>query len=91
MYLNLLFKSIKADAGNMGGERIKAIVRRFVQVLVSGGSGATEFIAGGLFLLGEVRLITEWYLQLTYAVLLAIQQHSWSAEHAQRCNSRRCK
>lgn len=51
MYLNLLFKSIKAD---VDGERVKAIVRRFVQVLVSGGSGATEFIAGGLFLLGEV-------------------------------------
>ncbi|KAJ7118810.1 CBF/Mak21 family-domain-containing protein [Mycena epipterygia] len=51
MYLNLLFKSIKADAD---GERVKAIVRRFVQVLVSGGSGATEFIAGGLFLLGEL-------------------------------------
>ncbi|KAJ7491216.1 CBF/Mak21 family-domain-containing protein [Mycena latifolia] len=54
MYLNLLFKSIKADAGNADGERVKAIVRRFVQVLVSGGSGATEFIAGGLFLLGEL-------------------------------------
>ncbi|KAJ6606393.1 CBF/Mak21 family-domain-containing protein [Mycena vulgaris] len=54
MYLNLLFKSIKADAGNTDGERVKAIVRRFVQVLVSGGSGATEFIAGGLFLLGEL-------------------------------------
>ncbi|KAJ7460928.1 CBF/Mak21 family-domain-containing protein [Mycena galericulata] len=54
MYLNLLFKSVKADAGNADGERVKAIVRRFVQVLVSGGSGATEFIAGGLFLLGEL-------------------------------------
>ncbi|KAJ6488466.1 CBF/Mak21 family-domain-containing protein [Mycena vitilis] len=52
MYLNLLFKSLKADADNV--ERVKAILRRFVQVLVSGGSGATEFIAGGLFLLGEL-------------------------------------
>ncbi|KAJ7261265.1 CBF/Mak21 family-domain-containing protein [Mycena haematopus] len=52
MYLNLLFKSLKADVGNT--ERVKAIVRRFVQVLVSGGSGATEFIAGGLYLLGEL-------------------------------------
>ncbi|KAF8191466.1 CBF/Mak21 family-domain-containing protein [Mycena galopus ATCC 62051] len=51
MYLNLLFKSLKADTNP---ERVKAIVRRFVQVLVSGGSGATEFIAGGLFLLGEL-------------------------------------
>lgn len=58
MYLNLLFKSIKADAGNFEGERVKAVVRRFVQVLVSGGGGATEFIAGGLFLLGEVKSTT---------------------------------
>ncbi|KAK7027338.1 RNA-binding ribosome biosynthesis protein mak21 [Paramarasmius palmivorus] len=54
MYLNLLFKSIKADAGNLDNERIKALVRRFVQVLVSGGNGATEFVAGGLYLLGEL-------------------------------------
>ncbi|KAG6831476.1 hypothetical protein H0H92_010385 [Tricholoma furcatifolium] len=62
MYLNLLFKSIKADAGsgakngteNIKGERVKALVRRFVQVLVSGGSGATEVVAGGLYLLGEL-------------------------------------
>ncbi|KAF7353702.1 Sterol regulatory element binding protein cleavage-activating protein [Mycena venus] len=51
MYLNLLFKSLKVDPNT---ERVKAIVRRFVQVLVSGGSGATEFIAGGLYLLGEL-------------------------------------
>lgn len=54
MYLNLLFKSIKADVGNLGNERIRALIRRFVQILVSGGNGATEFVAGGLFLLGEV-------------------------------------
>ncbi|KAF9062024.1 CBF/Mak21 family-domain-containing protein [Rhodocollybia butyracea] len=54
MYLNLLFKSIKADAGMLDNERIKALVKRFVQVLVSGGNGATEFIAGGLYLLGEL-------------------------------------
>ncbi|KAL0948082.1 hypothetical protein HGRIS_010705 [Hohenbuehelia grisea] len=52
MYLNLLFKSIKADATN--AERVKALVRRFVQILVSGGNGAAEFVAGGLFLLGEL-------------------------------------
>jgi ribosome biogenesis protein MAK21 len=56
MYLNLLYKSIKADAGNLGGERMKGIIRRFVQVIVSGGCGGTEFVAGGLFLLGEVRI-----------------------------------
>ena len=54
MYLNLFFKSVKADTGNEDGERIKALIRRFIQVLVSGGGGATEFTAGGLYLLGEV-------------------------------------
>ncbi|KAK2465032.1 hypothetical protein APHAL10511_003108 [Amanita phalloides] len=52
MYLNLLFKSIKADAENM--DRVVALVRRFIQVLVSGGSGATEVVVGGLYLLGEL-------------------------------------
>ncbi|KAH7920324.1 CBF-domain-containing protein [Leucogyrophana mollusca] len=51
MYLNLLFKSLKADEDL---ERVKAFIRRFVQVLVSGGAGATEFIVGGLYLLGEL-------------------------------------
>ena len=37
-----------------GGERVKALIRRFVQVLVSDGGGATEFVAGELFLPGEV-------------------------------------
>ncbi|KAF8966791.1 CBF/Mak21 family-domain-containing protein [Flammula alnicola] len=54
MYLNLFFKSVKADVGRGDGERVKALIRRFVQVLVSGGGGATEFVAGGLFLLGEL-------------------------------------
>jgi ribosome biogenesis protein MAK21 len=54
MYLNLFFKSVKADAGNGDGNRVKAMIKRFVQLLVSGGSGATEFTAGGLYLLGEV-------------------------------------
>ncbi len=51
MYLNLFFKSVKADENH---ERVKALIRRFTQVLVSGGGGATEFVAGGLYLLGEV-------------------------------------
>jgi len=53
MYLNLLFKCIKSD-GNL--ERAKAFVRRFIQILASGGGGGTEFTAGGLHLLGEVSL-----------------------------------
>ena len=58
MYLNLFFKSVKADAGNDDGERVQALIRRFIQVLVSGGGGATEFTAGGLYLLGEVSLFS---------------------------------
>ena len=54
MYLNLFFKSVKADPENESNDRAKALIRRFTQVLVSGGSSATEFVAGGLYLLGEV-------------------------------------
>ncbi|KAK7006768.1 CCAAT-box-binding transcriptional factor [Favolaschia claudopus] len=43
MYLNLLFKSLKADTNI---DRVKAMLRRFVQVLASGASGAAEFVAG---------------------------------------------
>ncbi|KAK0466300.1 CBF/Mak21 family-domain-containing protein [Desarmillaria tabescens] len=66
MYLNLLFKSIKADVGKVEGERVKALVRRFVQVLVSGGNGATEFVAGGLFLLGELFSTTPGLKEMIY-------------------------
>ncbi|KAH8117031.1 CBF-domain-containing protein [Phellopilus nigrolimitatus] len=51
MYLNLLLKSMKMDTKK---ERVKAFVRRFVQLLVGAGNGGVEFIAGGLFLLGEL-------------------------------------
>jgi ribosome biogenesis protein MAK21 len=60
MYLNLFFKSLKSDEN---GDRVKAMVRRFVQILVCGGvggssgGGGTEFVVGGLYLLGEVRLV----------------------------------
>ncbi|KAL6303673.1 CBF/Mak21 family-domain-containing protein, partial [Sparassis latifolia] len=54
MYLNLLFKALKSDTNS---ERVKAFVRRFVQVLatgIGGSGGGPEFIAGGLYLLGEL-------------------------------------
>ncbi|TRM66607.1 CBF/Mak21 family-domain-containing protein [Schizophyllum amplum] len=51
MYLNLLFKSLKSDTS---GVRIRAVVKRLVQVLAAGGNGATEFVAGGLYLLGQL-------------------------------------
>jgi ribosome biogenesis protein MAK21 len=55
MYLNLVFKALKADT-NL--ERVKAFIRRFIQILVIGvgGSVGIEFITGGLYLLGEVSL-----------------------------------
>jgi len=53
MYLNLFYRSIKTDPEG-SSERRMAMVKRFAQVLVSGGSGATEFVVGGLYLLGEV-------------------------------------
>lgn len=47
--------SLKKDTSE---ERVMSFVRRFIQLLVSGGSGGAEFVAGGLYLLGEVRDIT---------------------------------
>lgn len=51
MYLNLLLTSLKVDTKK---ERVKAFVRRFIQLLVGSGNGAVEFVAGSLFLLGEL-------------------------------------
>lgn len=55
-YLNLLFNAMKADHD---AQRVAAFVRRFVQVLASGigAGGAMEFIAGGLYLRGEVGVL----------------------------------
>lgn len=50
LFLNLLFKSLKADSNQT---RVMASVKRFCQILVSG-FGGSEFVAGGLWLLGEV-------------------------------------
>jgi len=54
LFLNLLFKSLKGDSNQ---SRIMAFVKRFCQVLVDG-LGGPEFVAGGLWLLGEV--CCEW-------------------------------
>jgi ribosome biogenesis protein MAK21 len=53
MYLNLLFKSAKSDPNP---DRVAAFVRRFLQVLASGGGGGPELTAGGLYLVGEVSI-----------------------------------
>ena len=49
MYLNLLFKAIKADTS---AKRVAAFVKRILQTL---GSHQPPFICGSLYLLGEVR------------------------------------
>ncbi|KAI0631606.1 CBF/Mak21 family-domain-containing protein [Trametes polyzona] len=63
LYLNLLFKALKADHD---AQRVAAFVRRFVQVLASGvgAGGAVEFVAGGLYLLGELFSTTPALKQL---------------------------
>ena len=68
MYLNLLYKSLKADTNT---ERVKAFVKRFCQVL-TGGFGGTEFVAGGLWLLGEVRFHST-FVDLAPTCFLALQ------------------
>ncbi|KAH9167890.1 CBF-domain-containing protein [Lactarius sanguifluus] len=50
LFLNLLFKSLKGDPEQA---RVMAFVKRFCQVLASG-FGGSEFVAGGLWLLGEL-------------------------------------
>ncbi|EPQ53171.1 CBF-domain-containing protein [Gloeophyllum trabeum ATCC 11539] len=56
MYLNLLLKALKLEKDRKGSnERAKAIVRRLVQVLLSGGiSASSEVVVGGLWVLGEL-------------------------------------
>ncbi|TFK51436.1 CBF-domain-containing protein [Heliocybe sulcata] len=63
MYLNLLLKALKLDVetgngkgkGTEGNERVKAVVRRLVQVLLSGGvSTNSEVVVGGMWVLGEL-------------------------------------
>ncbi|RPD58303.1 CBF-domain-containing protein [Lentinus tigrinus ALCF2SS1-7] len=63
LYLNLVFKALKADHDTA---RVAAFVRRFVQVLASGAGagGAVEFVAGGLYLLGELFNTTPGLKQL---------------------------
>jgi ribosome biogenesis protein MAK21 len=68
MYLNLLFKSIKADKNF---ERAVAFVRRFVQALNAGFGGGAEFTVGGLYLLGEV--ISNYSIEKSIFILTCIK------------------
>lgn len=51
MYLNLLFKALRADT-NIG--RVMAFVKRLLQVMMG---HQPPFICGALYLLGEVRTV----------------------------------
>ena len=50
MYLNMLFKALKADSSQA---RVMAFIKRLLQML---GIHQPPFISGALYLLGEVRL-----------------------------------
>ena len=56
MYLNVLFKFPESRYGDGGMERIMAVVRRLCRCWLVGEEEPTEFVAGGLYLLGEVGL-----------------------------------
>ena len=75
MYLNLLFKCIKSDTDL---ERAKAFVRRFIQVLASGGGGGAEFTAGGLHLLGEVSRLTVSLIDYLWKFIFSIPRQLFS-------------
>ncbi|KIY43200.1 CBF-domain-containing protein [Fistulina hepatica ATCC 64428] len=51
LYLNLFIKAVRED---INGSRVAAVVKRFIQTLISGGNGSTEFVAGGLVVLGQL-------------------------------------
>jgi ribosome biogenesis protein MAK21 len=51
MYLNMLFKALKADTSQ---PRVMAFIKRLLQML---GIHQPPFICGALYLLGEVRLL----------------------------------
>ena len=86
MYLNLLFKSLKHDPEV---ERVKAFVKRFCQVLC-GGFGGTEFVAGGLWLLGEVIVTDLCLAQPVHLLFPVVRFHARTegrAEEASACLS----
>lgn len=68
MYLNLLFKSLREDKDRKRTGRTKAFVKRFLQLLVGAGDGGAEFVAGGLYLLGEVCYLTSVYRSDTLTI-----------------------
>ena len=58
LYLNLLFRSLKADASQ---ERVAAFVKRLIQTLPA---HQPAFVCGALHLLGEVgpcRVVSFWF------------------------------
>lgn len=86
MYLNLLFKSLKHDTDL---ERVNAFVKRFCQVL-AGGFGGTEFVAGGLWLLGEVSMLVSSLhrsVNLTVTLFSVIRHRPRVEKHGHQASS----
>jgi hypothetical protein len=81
MYLNLLFKAIKADT-SIG--RVMAFVKRLLQIMTL---HQPPFICGAMFLLGEVSTVRlkqlDVLLHFLNVKIAALQQHRWSPDVAQ--------
>lgn len=75
MYLNLLFKAMKADDSI---QRTMAFVKRLLQML---GMHQPPFICGALYLLGEVRFIYTGLVSLL-TFFSVVQHYSWTQEDA---------
>lgn len=77
MYLNLLFKALKADTSS---KRVAAFVKRLIQILAY---HQPPFVCGALYLLGEVSrfhnkgLYDIYYIQLNPSWTAAFQCHPW--------------
>lgn len=84
MYLNLLFKAIRADTDL---KRIKAFVKRMLQI---SGHHQPPFICGVLYLLSQVSFpfpICKWCAHGIYIIVDG--DTSWFASHAYDCRRRR--
>lgn len=86
MYLNLLFKALKADASL---PRVMAFVKRLLQML---GLHQPPFICGALYLLGEVGGATgslPFCHGRSGLTSLVVQNHTWSQADAHRARGQR--
>jgi ribosome biogenesis protein MAK21 len=85
MYLNLVFKAIKADTSS---KRVAAFVKRITQILAV---HQPPFVCGALYLLGEVRGLRtrEMNVGLYATPFSALRHHAQLAKHVYRAGRRR--